>query len=495
MFKNIVFRTSLFIILLIAAIGIYNPILLEEISTTIYTYIIEWFGWTYQLIVFLFLIFCIGLAFSKYGNVKLGKDHEKAQYSYFAWLSMLFAAGMGIGLIFWGVAEPLSHFMNPPDHIPNTSGDAAAFAMRYSFFHWGLQAWAIYIVMSLSLAYFTFRRDMPPLISSTFYPLLGDKIYGYPGHLINVLAIFATVFGVATSLGLGALQINSGLSMLYGIPDSIQFTIIIIGVLTILFLISGVIGLDKGMQIISKFNMLLALLLLLFIVIIGPTTYIFNVFISTLGEYTNRLLEMSLQTFPFQGYDWTQAWTMFYWAWWIAWSPFVGLFIARISRGRTIKEFILGALFVPTLITFIWFSVFGGTALNLELNKGIAIANAATNEASTALFIMFQQFPFSEILSIIAVILLVLFFITSADAATFVLGIMSSNGDMHPRPIKKLVWGLTQSILAAVLLISGGLVALQQMSIAAALPFSLIMVLMCYNLLVALYEEKNNPYL
>ncbi len=267
--------------------------------------------------------------------------------------------------------------MNPPEQVAGGSGDAASFAMRYSFFHWGLQPWAIYIVMGLSIAYFSFRRGMPPLISSCFYPLLGQRINGLAGYVIDILAVFATIFGIATSLVLGALQINSGLAHVLNLPNTITSTLIIIALVTVLFMISSITGLDKGIQLLSKSNMLLAFVLLFFMLVMGPTSYIFNVFTSILGEYANRFLEMSLQVNPFQGYQWTKSWTLFYWAWWIAWSPFVGLFVARISRGRTIKEFVLGALIAPTLLTFLWFSVFGGAALNLELLEGANVAAAA----------------------------------------------------------------------------------------------------------------------
>ena len=494
MTKDIVFRTSLLIVLLVVGIGFYDPDLLDKVSTAVHANIINHFGWAYLLSAFLFLVFSVGLAFSRYGNIKLGKDHEKPQYSYFGWFSMLFAAGMGIGLIFWGVSEPLNHYMNPPQHIAAGSGDAAAFAMRYSFFHWGLHPWAIYIVMSLSIAYFSFRRGMPPLISSCFYPLLGDRINGLAGYIIDILAVFATIFGIATSLGLGALQINSGLAHVFNLPNSIASTLVIIGVVTVLFITSSLTGLDKGIQLLSKLNMMLAALLLIFMLIVGPTSYIFNVFTSTLGEYANRLLEMSLQVNPFQGYEWTKNWTFFYWAWWIAWSPFVGLFVARISRGRTIKEFILGALLAPTLLTFLWFSVFGGAALNLELQQGANIGPTAVSDASTALFNVFAYYPLGDLLSLVAVILLLVFFVTSADSATFVLGMMTSSGSLSPPLAKKLVWGLTESAVAATLLLSGGLNALQQMAIAAALPFTMIMLLMCYSLFRALSQEDRDLY-
>jgi glycine betaine transporter len=488
--KNPVFLISLLLVLILVGLGVVEPELLASVSSYLHKKIITHFGWAYLLAAFLFLIFALILAFSKYGSVKLGGDHEKPEYTSIGWFSMLFAAGMGIGLIFWGVAEPLSHYINPPGHIAAASGDSAMFAMHYSFFHWGLQAWGIYIIMGLSIAYFSFRRNMPPLISSCFYPLLGDKIYGFWGNLIDILAVFATIFGIATSLGLGALQINSGLNVVFGLPNTMPFTLIIIGVVTVFFIFSSITGVDKGIQLLSKSNMILAVGLFLVLLFLGPTSYILNVFTSTLGGYTNSFLEMSLQTNPFQGFDWTRSWTLFYWAWWIAWSPFVGLFIARISRGRTIKEFILGALLVPTLFTFLWFSVFGGSALYLELEKGVNLAESAVGDVSTALFTVFSYFPLSDVLSLIAIVLLVVFFVTSADSATFVLGMMTSNGNLNPSIKKKVLWGLMQSAAAAVLLLSGGLVALQQMAITAALPFTVILVLLCYNLFRGLKDEK-----
>ncbi|ACB84203.1 BCCT family transporter [Natranaerobius thermophilus] len=484
-----VFIVSLAITLIVLGLGIFNQPALEYYVETAYQGILEYFGWVYMLATFFFLVFAIGLSFSRFGQIKLGADHEKPQYSYFGWFSMLFAAGMGIGLIFWGVSEPLVHYLEPPAHIPEASGDAAGFAMRYSFFHWGLQPWAIYIIMSLSIAYFSFRRGMPPLISSCFYPMLGENIYKFPGYLIDILAVVATIFGVATSLGLGATQIHSGLSFLYGLPDGFNITLIIVIIATILYMISSVVGLDKGIQALSKLNMFIALILMVFMLIMGPTSYIFNIFTSTIGTYTNRLLEMSLDTNPFTGHEWIESWTLFYWAWWISWSPFVGLFVARISRGRTIKEFIHGVLLVPTLMTFLWFSVFGGAGFQLQLTEGIHIAEIAQQDASLALFHLFEAFPLGSILSSVTILLLFVFFITSADSATFVLGILSSNGTLNPSLAKKMTWGASQSGIALILLFTGGIQALQQMSITAALPFSIIMVLLCYNLLSALKEE------
>ncbi len=489
--NQIVFIVSLFIVCIFVALGIYDPASLDALSSFIHKRIIDYFGWGYLLAAFIFLIFNIGIAFSKYGKIKLGKDHEKPQYSYFGWFSMLFAAGMGIGIIFWGVAEPMSHYLNPPDYIQKGSGEAAKFAMKYSFFHWGFQPWAIYITMSLAIAYFSFRRNMPPQISSCFYPIFGDRIFGTLGYAIDILAVFATIFGIATSLGLGALQITSGLASVFPFTATFTSTLFIIAVVTVLFMISSMTGLDKGIQILSKTNILLTLLLLLFMLVVGPTAYIFNIFTSTIADYLSSLFEMSLSTNPFRGYEWTQSWTLFYWAWWIAWSPFVGLFVASISRGRTIREFILGALLVPTLLTFLWISVFGGSAFHLQFNTSISIAETATEDVSTALFHLFSYYPLSDILTIVTVMLLGVFFVTSADSATFVLSMMTSRGKAAPPISKKLVWGITVSTTASILLFSGGLEALQKMAITAALPFTIIMLIMCKSLLKALNYEFN----
>lgn len=495
MFKDKVFLFSLAIVAIFVSVGVFDPELVNRFSTFLHSAIIAHFGWAYMLSGFFFLAFCLVLALSRFGSIKLGKDHEKPEYTYFGWFSMLFAAGMGIGLIFWGVAEPVSHFMNPPEHITPETGQAATFAMRYSFFHWGLHPWAIYIVMSLSIAYFSFRRGMPTLISSCFYPLLGNRIYGVWGYMIDILAVFATIFGIATSLGLGAMQINSGLEHLYGLPDSNTATLGIIAVTTFLFLISAVIGLDKGIQILSKSNIFLASLLVLFMLLFGPTSYIFNVFTDTLGGYMGNILDMSLSVNPFLGHEWYKNWTLFYWAWWIAWSPFVGIFVARISRGRTIREFVSGALLVPTLLTFVWFSVFGGASLYLELEQGAEIGLAVQKDISTALFMVFEHFPGTVLLSNASILLLIVFFVTSADSATFVLGIMTSHGSPDPTLSRKIIWGVTQSSVAAILLVSGGLAALQQMAIAAALPFTFVLLLMCFNLWKGLASESGERML
>lgn len=486
---NPVFSVSLTIVGTLVVLGAVAPDLLDAVSAQVHEVILERFGFAYLLAGLAFLLFCLFLAFSRFGNIKLGADEEKPQYSYFGWFSMLFAAGMGIGLVFWGVAEPLSHYVSPPEYLAASSPESAAFAMRYSFFHWGVHPWAIYIVMSLSLAYFSFRRGMPPLISSCFYPLLGRKIYGPIGQTIDILAVFATVFGVATSLGLGALQIGGGLGELFGIPGGIGTTMVIIVVVTVLYLMSSMTGLDKGIQILSRTNVMVALVLLAGMTVLGPTFFILDLFTDTLGAYLANLLPMSLTTAPFAGYRWINSWTVFYWAWWISWSPFVGLFVAGISRGRTVREFIVGALAVPALLTFVWFSVFGGAALHAQISGGAAVAEVALQDSAAALFAVLQVYPLSGLLSVLAVLLLAVFFITSADSATFVLAMMTSRGSFSPSAVKRFTWGIIQSSAAAVLLLSGGLEALQRMAIVAALPFMVVMLFMMRSLLAAMRYE------
>lgn len=492
--KETVFLLSSALILCFILAGVLLPNLVETAARAIHSAILDYFSWLYLLSAFFFLLFVLALAFSQYGSIKLGYDAERPQYTFFGWVAMLFAAGMGIGLLFWGVSEPLIHFLQPPPFLTPSSPDSAAFAMRYAFFHWGVHPWSIYTVVSLSIAYFSFRRGMPALISSCFYPVLGDRIYGMPGKVVDILAVFATVFGTATSLGFGALQIHSGLTHLYGISSAISVTIGIIVIATALFMASAILGVEKGVQVLSKFNILLALVLLIFILLLGSTPYILNVFSSTLGGYINNVIDLSLQAYPFAGYEWSRDWTVFYWAWWISWSPFVGLFIARISRGRTIREFVLTVLTVPTLFTFIWFSVFGGSALYLELNKGVDLAPVAGEDVSLALFVFFDHYPFAGVLSLLAILLLSIFFVTSADSATVVLGSLTTGGNLAVPIYKKVIWGFSLSAVAIILLMTGGLDALQKMAITAAFPFMIVMVILCYTLWIGVSQEGERVF-
>ena len=488
--REAVFLLSFAIILFFIVFAVLGEDLLEAASSAVHSAILDYFSWLYLISASFFLIFCLYLAFSEYGTIKLGRDTERPQYSFFGWMAMLFAAGMGIGLLFWGVSEPLVHFIQPPPFLNAATPDAASFGMKYSFFHWGIHPWAIYTIVSLSIAYFSFRRGMPALISSCLYPLLGERIYGPLGNIVDILAVFATIFGTATSLGFGAIQIHAGFTYLYGVSSAISITIGIIVIATGLFMASAILGVEKGVQTLSKINLALAIALLLFIFVLGETSQILNVFTSTLGGYVNNIIDLSLQSYPFAGNGWSRDWTIFYWAWWISWSPFVGLFIARISRGRTIREFVLTVLTVPTLFTFFWFSVFGGSALSLEQSQGVDLGVVAGEDVSLVLFAFLEHFPFSALLSLIAILLLIIFFVTSADSATVVLGSLTSGGSQFIPTYKKVIWGLSLSGVAIILLVSGGLSSLQMMAITAAFPFMFVMILLCYTLYVGLSQEK-----
>ncbi|MED1917344.1 BCCT family transporter [Bacillus thuringiensis] len=483
------FLISLVIVFVIVLFGAITPELFASAASHVLKVTTTNFGWFYLIVTFGFLIFCIFLAFSRYGQIPLGNDDDEPEYSLPTWFAMLFSAGMGIGLVFWGVAEPVSHYFSPPAGVAGQTTEAAQTALRYAFFHWGLHPWGIYALIALALAYFQFRKGAKGLISSTFGPLLGERIHGPIGKGIDILAVIATAFGVATSLGLGTLQINGGLSHLFGLPSNTTVQIVIISIITVLFLLSATTGLDRGIKYLSNTNLVLALLLLLLTLVLGPTSFIFDAFTSTLGSYLNNLISMSLRLTPFTQGTWVANWTLFYWSWWIAWAPFVGMFIARVSKGRTIKEFVICVMLVPSLLSFIWFSVFGGTALHLEIFDQAAIGAAVQRDISTALFLALEQLPMGYILAVVAILLIITFFITSADSAIFVLGMLSSDGNLDPSNRVKITWGILQSAIAIVLLLSGGLEGLQTASIVAALPFTIIMVLMCFSLVMALQEE------
>lgn len=482
-------RISIAIVLVIAIIGALVPDAFAEVASRLLTATTQRFGWFYLVATFGFLLLSLYLAFSHHGDVRLGSDDDEPEYSNTSWFAMLFSAGMGIGLVFWGVAEPLSHYADPPPGVAASTPEAARAALRYSFFHWGLHAWGIYAVLALAIAYATFRKGDSGLISNTLRPLLGDRIRGPIGVTVDVLAVLATVFGVATSLGLGALQINGGLASLTAVPVGFTPQLVIIAIVTVLYLTSAMTGLDRGIRILSNANLLVACALLVFTLIVGPTSFIFDALTTTLGGYIQNIVQMSLRLTPFAGGEWIQSWTLFYWAWWIAWAPFVGTFIARISRGRTVREFVLGVLIAPSLFGFLWFAVFGGTALNLEFFGDAQIASTVQSDITAALFVTLERLPLGLVLEVVATVLIITFFVTSADSATFVLGMFTSDGDMDPSNRIKLTWGLLQSSIAVVLLASGGLEGLQTASIIAAAPFSIIMVLVCVSLVRALRRE------
>jgi len=476
-------KRVLILSLLISAIfvlwGTLLPDHLTNVTSKIQEFLQKKFGWFYLLSATSFLVFVVIIIFSRYGSIKLGKDDEEPEYSYLSWFAMLFSAGMGIGLVFWGVAEPLSHYAAPPLAEKETP-QAAQAALKYSLFHWGLHPWGIYTLIGLGLAYFKFRKNAPGLISAIFTPILGDRVNGPIGRAIDILAIFATVFGVATSLGFGAVQISAGLSFLFGIENNFITQVVIIVVVTVLFTLSALSGLDKGIKYLSNTNVLLAVLLMFFLLFVGPTNFMMNFFTTTLGAYLQELPQLSLRITPFPESElsqWTQSWTVFYWAWWIAWAPFVGTFIARISRGRTVREFIIGVLAVPTLFSALWFAVLGGGGIYSEMFNHAGIVQVMNDKGTEiALFKFLEQYPLAPILITLAILLISSFFITSADSATFVLGMLTTGGRLNPTKSVKLTWGVVQSAAAVVLLASGGLAGLQTASIIAAFPFTFVMI-------------------
>ncbi|MBP1970346.1 glycine betaine transporter [Virgibacillus natechei] len=483
-----VFWVTLVIVLGLSLWGSLDPVRFENVSSTIMNYVSVHFGWYYLLIVSLFLIFCLYLIFSPYGKIKLGKKDDKPEFSYPTWFAMLFSAGMGIGLVFFGVASPVSHYATTPPTADPATSQAIEDALRVTFFHYGIHAWAIYAVIALVLAYFMFRHDKPGLISATLEPIFGDRMKGAWGKGIDVIAVFATIVGVATTLGFGATQINGGLTYLLGIDNAFWVQLVIILVVTVLFMISSYTGLSKGIKYLSNANMGIAGLLLVATIILGPTLYILNSLTDAIGAYFQQIPAESLRLSPNNADEqqWVLDWTVFFWAWWIAWSPFVGIFIARVSKGRTIREFLSGVLIVPSVVSFVWFATFGISGIDAQ-QGGLDIASLPEEQA---LFAMFSEIPLGLILSILAMLLIGTFFITSADSATFVLGMQTTNGSLSPPKKVKFAWGFAQSAIAAVLLYTGGLQALENALISAALPFSFIMLLMVFSFYKALTKDK-----
>lgn len=410
---------------------------LASVAATVLAQVISLFGSVFVISSAGFVILALVIAFSRFGQIRLGKDHERPEFRTVSWIAMMFSAGMGIGLMFYGVSEPVSHFITPPPGGPEAGTEAAALtAMEYSYFHWAAHPWAMYAVVGLALAYFGYRKGERNLISSVFRPILGDKVDGPIGRAIEILAIFATLFGSATSLGLGALQINSGLGYVWGIESSTTLAIVIIAVLTLLFVLSAVSGVHRGIQWLSNTNMVLAVVLVAFVLVVGPTLFIVNTFTESIGGYLTALPGMSFKVGAFGGSEWLSGWTIFYWAWWISWSPFVGAFIARISRGRTIREFVLGVILAPSLVSFVWFSVLGGTALNLELGGSTTVSEAVAEGPEAGLFATLTELPLFTLTSLLVIVLVALFFVSGADAAAVVLGMLSSHGSMTPgRPV------------------------------------------------------------
>ncbi len=481
-----VFITSFLIILTLVLTTLIVGEPIQKWFAETKEFVSEQVGWFFILLVNALLFFAIYLGFGKFGKIRLGGDDAKPDFSLTGWFAMLFSAGMGIGLLFWSVAEPIFHFQGNPFLADSASKvEAAKQAMSVTFLHWGVHAWALYAVVGVALAFFTFNKGLPLTIRSIFHPILGNKIHGPIGDSIDIISVIATLFGLATSLGLGVQQVNAGLSYLFGIEMSVTIQVVLIVIITFFATLSLVLGLDKGIRMLSEWNMRLAIVLLLFVLAVGPTLFLLKSFVQNVGHYIYEFFELSFWTNAYHGVGdkkhWQNSWTVFYWAWWISWSPFVGIFIARISKGRTIKEFIMGVLFVPTLLTFLWISVFGGSAIYQELIGNSSITKAVQNDVATAIYYLLEQYPLTKIASGLTVVLVASFFVTSSDSGSFVVDTLTSGGRHDAPKGQKIFWASMEGLVAAVLLIGGGLTALQTASILTGLPFAVIILIMCYS--------------
>src|SRR5690554_5234549 len=445
------------------------------IFSRVQAFIVADFGWFYVAAVTGFLVFVVYLMFSAHGDVKLGPDESEPDYSYISWFAMLFSAGMGIGLVFFGVAEPIQHYAAPPIGEGGTF-EAARQAMVLTFLHWGLHAWAIYIVVGLALAYFSFRRGLPLALRSPLYPLIGRRIYGPIGHAVDIFAVIGTMFGVATSLGLGVLQVNAGFDYLFGIPVSVNTQLLLIAAITAIATMSVFLGLDRGVKRLSELNIILAVTLLCFVMFVGPTIFLLDAYLQNIGAYLDSLVQRTFRLYAYEPNPWLGDWTLFYWGWWIAWSPFVGMFIARISRGRTIREFVSGVMLVPAGFTLLWMTVFGDSAIYMIHVEGMQnLADAVQADSTRALFAFLESFPLGYVLSIFAIIMVLVFFVTSADSGALVVDMLASGGRSKTPLWQKLFWAATMALIAISLLLADGLTALQTATIASALPYTLFL--------------------
>ena len=481
--------------LVFSAFAIIFPTQAETFFGTIQGAIVDGFSWYYVAITAFFVAFCLFLGFSRFGDIRLGRDDDRPEFSTPAWFSLLFAAGMGIGLVFYGVSEPLSHFVTPKPGVEGTTAQLTQSALTQTYLHWGVQAWAIYVVVGLALAYAIHRRRRPLSIRWALEPIMGRRVRGGWGNAIDAIALVGTLFGVATSLGLGVLQISSGLSAAGFIEEpGIIDQIVIIVVITAAVLFSVLSGVTKGMKWLSTTNLLLAAALLLFVLFAGDTLYLLREWVQSVGAYLQNFIGLSFSVSAFQGtagQEWQAAWTAFYWGWWISWAPFVGIFIARVSRGRTVRQFVMGVLIVPTLLGILWFAVLGGSALQIEAeNPGAMTTADGTVDIEGALFQLFEYLPGTLVLTIGALILIAIFFVTSADSGALVMGMLATGGNPEPSKPVRALFTLITAVLAVALLIAGGLVALQTAAIIIALPFSVVMLLICWALVVAFRRER-----
>lgn len=464
-----------------------------EVFNQLQSFITHRFRWLFIILMNVAVVFSLYIALSRYGDIRLGHQTEHPEYSLLSWFGMLFSAGIGIGLLYWGTAEPLYHFMSPPTGQAETV-ETAKQAMSISFLHWGIHAWALYCVVALSLAYFHYRRGLPLSIRSVLYPLIGQKIYGKWGHVVDTLAVFGTMFGVVTSLGLGAMQINAGFSNVFGIPNNVPVQLCLIAIITAMATLSVMMGLDKGIKRLSDINIVLTVLLLGFMLLFGPTQFIIDSFIENIGNYVSQLIPLGFWSEAYSNTDWQANWTIFYWAWWVSWSPFVGIFVARISRGRTIREFIFGVLFIPMLLLFFWFTTFGGSAVHMELMGNYGLIEAVKADYGSAIFKLIEYYPLTKPLTLVIVVMIMLWFVTSSDSASLVIDMLTAGGDTNPPKIQRLFWALSQGVIAAVLLVAGGLSALQAVAIIAGFPFAIVVFVMMYCLWRGLTRDRLTLY-
>lgn len=488
---------SIAMVIAFVLFSILQPDLANNIYTGIKQFIEQQLGWYYILVVNIVLFTAVGITLSPFGRLKLGRDDERPEFSNFTWFAMLFSAAVGTGLLFWSIAEPLSHLQGNPFIAnagiePNTLA-AGQMALTLTIFHWGLHGWAIYILVGTILAYFAYRRGLPMTIRSAFYPLLGERIHGPIGHLIDLLAIFATLFGTATTLGLGVSQMNAGLNSLFGLEISSTNQVLLVLGVTVAATVSAVSGLKKGIRLLSEWNIHLSLVLFAFFFIAGPTVFLLSLFTTSLGDYTSKIFSMGFWTNPNPESQWQGWWTLFYWGWWLSWGPYVGMFIARISRGRTIRQVLLGGMLAAVLGAACWVVIFGGTAMHLQLLQGVDLVSVANESVTTVLFQTIAALDVSwatTFMIALATVMIITWFVTSADSGTLVICTILAKGDEHPPQLYRVVWGLGLGATAGVLLIAGGLEALQTAAIAAALPFSMALLVMCYCMIKALREER-----
>ncbi|WP_148863707.1 BCCT family transporter [Marinobacter fonticola] len=495
-----VFIPAALIIMGLALAGIVVPSQLESGAKVVQDAIANGMGWFYLLAMNVFLIFALYLIFGRYGDIRLGGVDRRPDFSSWGWYSMLFAAGTGVGLLFYGVAGPVSFFANPPFGEPQTE-QAARDALVHSFFHWGFHGWSMYALVGLAMGFFCYNRDLPLTVRSAFYPLLGERVNGRLGAAIDVVAVVGTLFGVAVSLGLGVEQMNTGLAETFSLPQNKYMQVGLIGGVTAIATISVVTGLDQGIQKLSKLAMVTGGILGLYVLIAGPTQFLFHAMIESVGSYIQQIPSRGTYAEAFKSPDatqWQNEWTLFYFAWWISWSPFVGMFIARISRGRTIREYMLGVLFVPTIVSMVWLTIMGGTALYGELYQGSNLAPTITSNAAKGTFQFLQNFPVPEWVSLGSMMVLIatvaIFFITSSDSGSLVIDIITSGGDLNPPTSTRVFWAILEGVVASVLLVAGGLKALQSVATIAGFPFVILLLLMCLGLLVGLKQYRRHRY-